>query len=69
MDIPIATHDSFSIILCMEGEVDIEQHDGILPGTASLSNGHSMVLPANATYATVTSHNRSKLLQTWIPSF
>lgn len=69
MEIPIAIHDSFSIILCMEGEVDIEQHDGILPSTATLRKGHSLLLPANATSAEITPHCNSKLLQTWIPSF
>ena len=69
IEIPIAIHDSFSILLCMEGAVDIVQHDGILPSAASLRKGHSLLLPANATSALITPHCNSKLLQTWIPSF
>lgn len=59
--------DSFSIIICMEGEVKVSQKDGLSPGTALLKAGHTMLLPANATSVCLTPSTPSKLLQVAVP--
>ena len=67
MEIPISTLDSFCIIICVEGKVDITQQNGISPGKETLRTGQTILLPASATSALIKPHFASKLLQVWIP--
>ena len=60
-------HDSFNILICVDGEITVVQTDGIHPGESILKKGHTVLVPASATSVRLIPTKTSKLLQVWVP--
>ena len=66
-ELDVTPLDSFCILICVDGEAEVDQRDGLQPQTARLKKGHTLLLPANATNVMLTPLSSSKLLQVWVP--
>lgn len=66
-ELDVTPLDSFCILICVDGEAEVDQRDGLQPQTARLKKGHTLLLPANATNVVLTPLSSSKLLQVWVP--
>lgn len=63
-DIPVASNDSFLILMCLEGDASIKDSDS----EVTVKRGQSILIPATEEKVTVTPHPKAKLLTTFIPS-
>ena len=67
LEIITSTHDSFNILICVEGELTVVQTDGINPGKEILKKGQTLLIPASATSIHLLPSATSKLLMVWVP--
>lgn len=67
LNLETGKNDSFSILLCVEGEVEVTQTDGINPGWTVLTQGHTILVAASASSVCLKPAIASKLLRVWVP--